>query len=81
MEEIKQTVKRFILGEFLPGEDASQLTDTTPLIAGGILDSVATVKLIVFLEERYGITVEDDETNEENLGTLSGIGRFVQSKL
>jgi acyl carrier protein len=81
MEEIKQTVKRFILQEFLPGEDASQLTDTTPLIAGGILDSVATVKLIVFLEERYGITVEDDETNEENLGTLSGIGRFVQSKL
>jgi acyl carrier protein len=81
MEEIKQTIKSFILQEFLPGENASQLTDTTPLIAGGILDSLATVKLIVFIEERYGITVEAHETVEENLGTLSDIGRFVQSKL
>ena len=34
------------------GEDPSELTETTPLITGGILDSFATMKLVMFLEER-----------------------------
>ena len=51
---IKQTIKEFILDEFLPGEDPDELTESTPLITGGILDSIATLKLVMFLEERYG---------------------------
>ena len=33
----------------------SELTDDTPLITSGILDSIATLKLVTFLEERFGI--------------------------
>jgi len=36
----------YILKEFLPGEDPNELTDATPLVTGGILDSLATLKLI-----------------------------------
>jgi aryl carrier-like protein len=50
MHNIDQTVKDFILAEFLPGEDPSQLTDATPLVTSGILDSIATMKLATFLE-------------------------------
>ena len=38
----KQQIKDFIMAEFLPGESPDELTDTTPLISGGILDSIAT---------------------------------------
>ena len=51
MDEVKQTVRKFILSEFLPGEDPNELADSTPLISGGILDSIATLKLVAFLEE------------------------------
>ena len=44
MEDIKQTVKAYILKEFLPGENPAELVDSTPLITGGILDSIATLK-------------------------------------
>ena len=40
MEDIAKVVQNFILREFLPGEDSNELTDRTPLITGGILDSL-----------------------------------------
>ena len=58
MEELKDTIKEYVLKEFLPGENPSELTDSTPLITGGILDSLATLKLVVFLEERFHIKIQ-----------------------
>ena len=80
MQEIGNKVKEFIMNEFLPGEDPDQLTESTPLISGGILDSLATLKVVSFLEESFGITVEPHETDEDNFGTISDIEKLVQSK-
>jgi len=75
MEEIENAVRDYILGEFLSGEDPSELTPQTPLISGGILDSISTLKLVVFLEERFGVTVE---AHEAGIDHLDSIGRIVQ---
>ena len=57
MQDIRQTVRHFILDNFLPGEDPSNLTDDTELKESGILDSLSTLKLVSFLEEPvYEIT-------------------------
>ena len=80
MDEIRNAVKKFILDEFLPGEDPAELTDATPLISGGILDSIATLKLVAFLEEEYRIQIEPHETDTENLNTIASIARLVRSK-
>ena len=79
-EDIKQTVKAFILTEFLPGEDPDELKDDTPLITGGVLDSIATLKLVLFLEERYGVTLEAHEVDPEHLDTTADIVKLVRSK-
>jgi acyl carrier protein len=80
MAEIGNTVKQYILNEFLPGEDASELTESTPLITGGILDSLATMKLVMFLEERYGITMQAHEADAEHLDTIALIEDLVRTK-
>lgn len=77
---IQSSVKAYILNEFLPGEDPSALTDTTPLITTGILDSIAVLKLVTFLESQFGITLEAHETDAEHLNTLADITRLVASK-
>jgi len=77
---IKATVKTFILNEFLPGEDPAALTDTTALVTTGILDSIAVLKAVTFLENQFGITIEPHEAVVENLNTLSDITRLVRSK-
>ena len=73
-------VKSFILREFLPGEDPSKLTPTTPLVSGGIIDSIATLKLIMFLEQEFDIQVEAHEADQEHLNTLEAICELIDSK-
>ena len=80
-EKIRQAVRTFILEKFLPGEDPNELTDSTPLITGGILDSLATLKLIAYLEEEFGVTFEPHDTDRENLNTVPDITNLVLSKL
>ena len=53
-ETIKATVKNFIFNEFLPGEDSAALTDITALVTTGILDSIALLKAVTFLENQFG---------------------------
>jgi acyl carrier protein len=79
-EDTKGILRDYILQEFLPGEDPSELTDTTPLITGGILDSIATVKLVMFIEERFKITLQAHETDPDYLNTIDLIAGLVESK-
>ena len=81
MAEISENVKEFILREFLPGESPEQLTDSTPLITGGILDSLATLKLVAFLEEQFKIQLQPHEADAEHLNNITSITNLVQSKL
>ena len=55
---VKEAVKTFILEEFLPGENPDELTDGVELMTAGILDSVAILKLVAFLEDRYKVTFD-----------------------
>jgi acyl carrier protein len=81
MGDMTESVKTFILNQFLPGEDPSALTTTTPLITGGILDSIATLKLVSFLEETFRIELEPHEVDADNLDTIQAIERLVTSKV
>lgn len=80
-DAIKDDIKGFIMSEFLPGENPDELTDSTPLITGGILDSIATLKLVMHLEEKYRVTFAPHEVDKENLDTLDLIAGFVRGKL
>ena len=81
MQDIKQAIKGYILEEFLPGENPAELTDSTPLITGGILDSLATLKLVLFLEQRFKIQIQAHETMVDYLDTVADIAQLVHSKM
>jgi acyl carrier protein len=80
MESTVPAVKSFILEKFLPGESADQLTPSTELIHSGILDSLARLELVTFLEQQFGIELQAHDTDGANFGTLEDIDRLVQSK-
>jgi acyl carrier protein len=79
-QEIKSALKTYILNEFLPGEDPAALTDSTPLMTTGILDSIAVLKAVTFLESQFGIVVQPHEAVVDNLNTISDMARLVMSK-
>ena len=73
-------ITQFILDEFLPGEDPNELTPSTPLLSTGVIDSVGTIGLMAFLEERFGIRVEAHEADAEHLDTVERIAALVRQK-
>jgi len=79
-EELTATIRDYILREFLPGEDPDELGDQTPLITGGILDSISTLKLVNFLEDRFGIEIQAHEAGVEHLDTIEQIAALVATK-
>jgi len=80
MDDLKEQIRQYILAEFLPGEKASNLQDDTPLRTSGILDSVAVLRLVGFLEERYKIELEAHELGIETFDRIDDIAALVQSK-
>ncbi|HEV2094381.1 MAG TPA: phosphopantetheine-binding protein [Rubrobacter sp.] len=51
-----------------------------PLIENGVMTSLQTVELVTFLEDEFSITVEDEEFDEENFGSVDAIAALVEGK-
>ena len=80
MDLIKDAIRDFIVTEYLPGESRENLHDDTPLRTSGILDSMATLKLVSFIEDRFGITLDARDTGIEQFDRLEDIARLVMRK-
>lgn len=77
--DICEQLRAYILAEFLPGEDAANLRDDTPLISSGIVDSVSTLKLVSHVELTWGIEVGAHEASTD-FDTIAGIADLIERK-
>jgi acyl carrier protein len=77
--DTKQRIRQFIIENFLFEEDDT-LKEDTSFLENGIIDSTGVLELVMFIEETYGINVEDDEMVPENLDSISNIAEYVQRK-
>jgi acyl carrier protein len=75
---VRAEIEQFIRESFLFGEVT--LAPETSFVEGGILDSTSVLELVSFLEERFGIAVEPDEINLENMDSLSRVEAYVLRK-
>jgi acyl carrier protein len=79
-DNIEASLRQYILSQFLRGENASNLRDDTPLRSSGVLDSVATLRMVTFVEEQFGINVDAHEASVENFESINSMVAFVNSK-
>lgn len=77
---LKEQIREFIINNFLFGATDTVLEDNGSFLQKGILDSTGILEVVGFLEEQYGIKIEDDELVPENLDSVENIVRFVSSK-
>ncbi len=73
-------IRAFIVENFLFGEDAAWLGEETSFLESGVIDSTGILEVITFIEETFGIHVEDDEIVPENLDSLKNLAAFLASK-
>lgn len=79
MTDVKDRVRRFLLENFSMGEGAS-IADDASFMEGHVLDSTGFMELVVFLEETFGIKIDDAEMVPENLDSLASIEAFLARK-
>lgn len=77
----RHEIKRYLLENFLFSSDESAIGDNDSLIRGGIVDSTGIHELILFLEERFTLSVSPDEMTPVNFDSVVMIDEFVTRKL
>jgi acyl carrier protein len=77
---VKDQVRSFILSNYLFTDDAKALDDSVSLMQGGTMDSTGILELIMFLEEKFGIKVADEEMVPANLDSVNNVVAFVDRK-
>jgi acyl carrier protein len=77
---IQRDVRHFVIENFLFGE-AQPLADHESFLDSGIIDSTGVLELVGFLEQRFAISIDDDELVPANLDSVDLVSRFIERKL
>jgi acyl carrier protein len=77
---MKEILRQFIRDNFLFGLQGESFSDDDSLLEKRIIDSTGVLELIAFLEENFGVKVQDDELLPENLDSINRLVRFLDKK-
>jgi acyl carrier protein len=79
--EIKTEVRQFIAENVLLGIHQTAIEDSTPLVTGGLIDSIGMVGLVAFLEKRFAVEFSPREIDVHSMDTLDRIETLIRKKL
>jgi len=77
MDEMKKAILDYVRREYLEEGDEREISESTPLISGGIVDSFSMVSLKRFLEKKYNIQIPDADASPEAFDTVNSIVALV----
>jgi acyl carrier protein len=78
---ILEKLEQFLLSEIAVDLGKKSLAPDDDLLEQGIIDSMGIMKLITFMEETFGIGIEDDDIIPENFQSLASMVAFVEQKM
>ena len=77
---VSNDIEQFILDELTQGRGITEIDQDENLLSKGIVDSHGVMELVGFLEQRYGISVGDEDLTPENFESVQRIEAFVERK-
>lgn len=77
---IEAQVRSYILENFLYTSDERKLKNTDSFLEDGIVDSTGILELLMFVEETFGIEVDDEEVIPDNFDSVERLQRYIQTK-
>ena len=79
-DNLRKVLREFIVETFLFGDDSEAFEDSDSFMQKGIIDSTGVLELTSFLEEKYGVKVEDEELIPANLDSIDNLIGFIGRK-
>jgi acyl carrier protein len=80
-QDTAQQVRDYVIDRFLFGQGGERLTDDASFLEQNLMDSTGVLEMVMFLEQRFGVKVQDHELIPENLDSVNRIAAFVARKL
>lgn len=80
MEYEKETLRHYIFGELASDKNIEDWEDDQSLLEGGVIDSLAILKLLSFIEEKFSITLSDDDFVPENFETINCLCDLIEER-
>jgi len=80
MTATESAIREFLVNEVLYDRDVKDLKPEDPIIARGLLDSLAILKTVTFCEERFGVSIPDHEVVPDHFETVQAIAALVDRR-
>lgn len=81
VNQYEARIRQFLDDNFAPAGPGEPIAGDASLLESGVIDSMGVLLLVTWLEEDFGLTVDDDEVVPANLDSIDGIGAFLARKL
>lgn len=78
-ENITSTTARFIAEKILK-QPNKVIGKDDALISSGLIDSFSLMDLALFVEDTFGVRIEDTELNNQTFDTLSQLAALIASR-
>ena len=79
-EEVRRTLRSFIMSSFLPGEDPETLEDSTLLVTNGIVTSLSMLELVDFIEDTFSVTLRPDDLGVARMDSIDMLVELVMDR-
>jgi acyl carrier protein len=75
-----ERIRTYVYKQF-PIAARKKVADGDALLDSGVVDSLGILEIVNFLEQEFGIRVNDDELVPENFNSIASLNRFVEDKM
>jgi acyl carrier protein len=80
MRNVEEMIRKYIAENILYSGNGYPYANDTSFLEEGIVDSMGIMELVMFVDEQFGITVEDEELVPDNFDSVSRLAAYIHSK-
>jgi acyl carrier protein len=79
--EIEAQVRKYVAQNLLFSDNGFEYDDDDSFLQEGIVDSVGVLELVLFVEETFGVNVNDQEITPDNFDSVNKLANYIRSKM
>ena len=80
MLEIENRIRKFLMDNFVLGEQLDQLGFDESFLENGVVDSTGILELVFFVEDQFGIQIDTSEVLPENFDSINRLTTYIRRK-
>jgi acyl carrier protein len=80
MREVEGMIRTYIAENMLFSNNGYPYADSASFLEQGIVDSMGIMELVMFVEENFALTVEDEELIPDNFDSVSQLAAYIRTK-